>query len=124
MAKKAPIKVKLSERDDIVDLLALLPINTIFTAVLYAILSQTLQSKGLLQNIAGETLDIYVIVAKDSPGLFLGALLSQVWESGVFKKQLDSLLEKGVYDQDLEKESTFWTSVAIVAGTIKEVTGL
>ena len=118
------VKLKISERDDIADLLALLPINTIFTALVYAFLSQYIQSKGTLPNIFGEGMDWYMILTKEQPGLVLGALLSQVLEMSAFTTQLKSLLEKGVYDPETAKKSPIWTSAAIVWGTIKEVTGL
>ncbi len=118
------VKLKISERDDIADLLALLPTNTMFTAVVYAFLSQYIQSKGTLPNIFGEGMDWYMILTKEQPGLVLGALLSQVFEMSAFTTQLKSLLEKGVYDPKTAKESPVWTGAAIVWGAIKEVTGL
>jgi len=60
--------------------------NTIATAGVYALLSQTLQRRGYWENIAGESMDLGIIlsgaVGQTEPALVLGAMTSQIIEEG------------------------------------------
>jgi len=126
-----PIKLNILERDDVADLLALFPINTIFTALLYTTMSRILQSRGTLPDIFGDGLDWYVILTKENPGLILGAILSRMLEdTTLFDTLFTSLVEEGKYDPE-ELAKLPWLSLGLdnkvalfVGATLKLVTGL
>lgn len=133
MAKpKEPIKLNILERDDVADLLALFPVNTIFTALIYTLMSRTLQSRpGLIPDIFGSGLDWYIILTKENPGLVMGAILSKLLEdTTLFDTLFTSLVEEGRYDPE-ELEKLPWISLDLnnkvalfVGATLKLVTGL
>ena len=62
--------------------------NTIATAGVYAALSQTLQKRGYWENIAGESLDMGILLSgaagQQEPALILGAMGSQLVDEGGF----------------------------------------
>ena len=62
--------------------------NTIATAGVYAALSQTLQRRGYWENIAGESLDMGILLSgaagQQEPALILGAMGSQLVDEGGF----------------------------------------
>jgi len=124
-------QLKITERDDIADLLGLFPINTIFTALIYTLLSRVIQSRGTVPDIFGSGLDWYMILTKENPGLILGGMLSQLMEdTKLFDTLFKQLTEEGRYDpEDLAKLPwlTFGldNKVALFVGaTLKLLTGL
>ena len=62
--------------------------NTMATAGLYAALSQSLQRRGYWENVAGESLDLGILlsgaVGQTEPALVLGAMGSQLVDEGGF----------------------------------------
>jgi len=71
--------------------------NTIASATLYAILSQRLQRSGFWENLAGESMDMSIIlsgaVGMTDPALVIGALMSQAFEHTDFMKEFEGIIE-------------------------------
>ena len=121
---KEPVKINLSERDDIADLLGLLPLNTIFTAALYFGASRTIQKFGTVPNIFGEGMDWWIIYSKDNPGLIIGAMLSQMFEFTSYEAIKKRLEETGQYSKEDLEQHPVQLALAILRSTIKMVAGI
>ena len=123
LAPKPPT-IKILERDDLADFLALLPLNTIFTAGIYFIASRLLQKFGTVPNIFGEGLDWYIILTKENPGLILGAVISQITEFAAFDAITQALEETGSYTAEQLEEHPVQLAIALFVSSFKKVTGL
>ena len=121
---KEPIKIKITERDDIADLLGLLPLNTIFTAALYFGASRTIQKFGTVPNIFGEGMDWWMILTKENPGLIIGAMFSQMFEFASYEAIIKRLEETGMYSEEDLEQHPVQLAIALFRSTLKMVTGI
>jgi len=117
-------RIHILERDDIADLLGLLPLNTIFTAAIYLIASRTLQKFGTVPNIFGEGLDWFMILTKENPGLILGAIISQISEFSVFDEIVQTLEKTGQYTPEQLEQHPVQLAIALFVSSVRKVTGL